>query len=71
MDLADRKIDYIIGGDIVFDFENFDGLFNLLDQLFLKCGTKKAFIGFTHRFSDVEKWFREGLMKHGFHVDDA
>ena len=62
--MANYKVDYIVGGDIVFDFENFEGLFNLLDQLFAKCGTKCAYIGFTHRFCDVENWFREGLKKH-------
>ena len=61
-------MDYVVGCDIVFDFENFEGLFLLLDQLFDKCGTKYAFIGFTHRFGDVERWFSEGLLKHGFYI---
>jgi len=27
-----------------------------------------AYFGFTHRFSDVERWFKEMLIKWGFSV---
>jgi predicted nicotinamide N-methyase len=71
IDLADRRIDFIVGGDIVFDFEHFDGLHNLLVQVFERCETKKAFIAFTKRFSDIETWFQEGLIEHGFRIEEA
>jgi hypothetical protein len=71
IDLADRRIDFIVGGDIVFDFEHFDGLHNLLVQVFERCKTKKAFIAFTKRFSDIETWFQEGLIEHGFRIEEA
>lgn len=71
IDLADQRIDFILGGDIVFDFEHFDGLHNLLVQVFERCKTKKAFIAFTKRFSDIETWFQEGLIEHGFRIEEA
>lgn len=43
IDLADQRIDFIVGGDIVFDFEHFDGLHNLLVQVFERC-KKKALL---------------------------
>ena len=71
IDISDKNVDFVVGCDIVFDFENFEGLYSLLDQLFEKCGTKYAYIGFTHRFGDVESWFREGLRQHGFIIELA
>ncbi len=71
MDLTDNRVDYVVGADIVFDFENFEGLFQLLDQLFAKCGTKQAFIGFTHRWGDIESMFRIGLKTRGFVIGEA
>ena len=61
----------MIGGDIVFDFEYFDGLHSLQVQVFERCQTKKAFIAFTKRFKDVERWFQEGLIEHGFRIEEA
>ena len=71
MKMADNKVDYIVGADIVFDFENFDGLFQLFEKFFEKCGTKQAFVGFTRRWNDVEKMFREGLKTRGFAIQEA
>ena len=71
MEMIDHKVDFVVGCDIVFDFENFEGLFSLLDQMFEKCQAKKAYIGFTHRFGDVERWFKEGLLEHGFRIEQA
>ena len=71
MEIADHRVDFVVGCDIVFDFENFEGLFTLLNQLFEKCKTRKAYIGFTHRFTDVERWFSEGLLKNGFSIKQA
>ena len=28
-------------------------------------------VGFTHRFSDVEKWFQEGVAEKNFKVEKA
>ena len=37
MELSSNRIDVVVGADVVFDFENFDGMMDLLEQLFLKC----------------------------------
>ena len=71
MQMTQNQVDYVVGGDIVFDFENFEGLCGMLEQLFAKCGTKQAFIGYTHRFGDVEGWFKDNLKKRSFSITEA
>lgn len=53
----DYNIDFVFGSDVVFDFENFAGMVEILNVLVAKCGLKVIVFGFTHRFKDVEKWF--------------
>ena len=59
------QCDYVIGTDILFDFDYFAGLCDLLRKFIDKCNTKCIYIGYTHRFSDVEKWFKEEVGKVG------
>lgn len=64
-----ETVEYLVGADVVFDFDNFDGMMDIIETLFNKSGLKKAFFGFTHRFSDVEKWFKEMLSEKGFKLE--
>ena len=59
----------VYGADILFDFDHFDGLDDIFDKLY-KPG-QVVLVGFTHRFSDVEKWFKEGIEAKGFKIVKA
>ena len=61
-------VDFVVGADVVFDFDNFDGMMNILDTLATSNSLKQGFFGFTHRFKDVEKWFAEMLAEKGFKI---
>ena len=57
----------ILAADTVFDFENFDGLIKgIFNQLHTLNPEIEIMACFTHRFGDVEKWFREGIEQVGF-----
>jgi hypothetical protein len=57
----------ILAADTVFDFENFKGLiYGILEQLHDLNNEIEILVCFTHRFGDVEKWFREGIEIAGF-----
>jgi hypothetical protein len=66
--LGERKqIDMILAADTVFDFENFDGLIKgIFDGLHDINPNIEILCCFSHRFGDVERWFREGIEKRGF-----
>ena len=74
---AGQSIDLVFGADILFDFDCFDGLFDIFDKLQRQFVPRedqehqKIFVGYTHRFSDVERWFREGIEAKGFTVTKA
>ena len=74
---AGQSIDLIYGADILFDFDCFDGLCQIFDKLnrqFVASDTQpqqQIFVGYTHRFADVERWFREGIEAKGFTVVKA
>ena len=57
----------ILAADTVFDFENFDGLIEGIFNTLWEINNQIEIICcFTHRFGDVEKWFREGIEQRGF-----
>ena len=74
---AQGSIDIVFGADILFDFDNFDGLFDIFDQLHRQFqptedkARQEIFVGYTHRWKDVERWFREGIEKKGFTAERA
>ena len=74
---AQGSVDIIYGADILFDFDHFEGLFDIFDQLhrqFQPTAEKPSpviLVGFTHRFADVERWFREGIEAKGFTMEKA
>ena len=57
---AGQSIDLVYGADILFDFDNFDGLFDIFDLLHRRFVPRDGqenqviLVGYTHRFSDVE-----------------
>ena len=62
--------DLILGSDLIYDFEYFAELVWTLDSLYKK-GKNEILFCFTHRFSDVERWFKEELSKKGFKIEYA
>lgn len=71
------SIDLLYGADILFDFDNFEGLFSIFEELSRVFTPREGkisqtvLVGYTHRFSDVERWFREGVEAKGFIVEKA
>ena len=55
----------ILGSDLIYDFEYFTELVETLKLLYVENKSEIIFC-YTHRFSDVERWFREELTKKGF-----
>eukprot|EP00347_Sterkiella_histriomuscorum_P000297 403376424 len=62
--------DLILGSDLIYDFEHFKELAETLDSVYIKNKNEIIFC-YTHRFSDVEKWFQEEVSKKGFKVEYA
>ncbi|CDW86204.1 UNKNOWN [Stylonychia lemnae] len=65
-----EAFDLILGSDLIYDFEYFAELVQTLDSLY-KFGRNEILFCFTHRFSDVERWFKEELEKKGFKIEYA
>ena len=60
-----EQFDLILGSDILYDFDYFKELVETLDLLYIR-GKSEIIFCYTHRFSDVERWFREELDAKGF-----